>query len=351
MNRDIKLSNIKGFLIFLVVFGHLIGLYKNYYSILHLVIYSFHMPMFVFISGYFAKNASPKKIINFILLYLMFQPFYRWLLMIFEDKEFDLKLEIPYFHLWYLVSMAVWYLLYMVIKKALLSKRNKILILSACFVISIGSRYLSEAVVNLFLNIKDDFYPYTLSYQRTLSFLLFFFLGVLLSKERMNQLYQSLKAKWIVAVMMLVAVFLYFVIDGVQNKEEILKGSFGVYQMEGSLMSITVDILLGYLIASLVIYIMLNIITDKICFLTKWGDRSLPVFLFHTIFVLTFKKFSVFKEFNAILLLVLLIAASYGITSILSSDWFTNFTYYLWHPVEVIDRFEGRMKSRTNDSR
>ena len=47
------------FLILLVVFGHMLQPYTSgdkYLSALYLVIYSFHMPTFLFISGYFCEN-------------------------------------------------------------------------------------------------------------------------------------------------------------------------------------------------------------------------------------------------------------------------------------------------------
>lgn len=51
-------DNARAILILLVVFGHMLQPYTSgdkYLSALYLVIYSFHMPTFLFISGYFAK--------------------------------------------------------------------------------------------------------------------------------------------------------------------------------------------------------------------------------------------------------------------------------------------------------
>ncbi|WP_368917457.1 acyltransferase family protein, partial [Staphylococcus haemolyticus] len=57
--RDYFFDNARAILIFLVVFGHMIQPYTSeskYLSALYLLIYSFHMPSFLFISGYFAKH-------------------------------------------------------------------------------------------------------------------------------------------------------------------------------------------------------------------------------------------------------------------------------------------------------
>ncbi|MFP3877521.1 acyltransferase family protein, partial [Bacillus paralicheniformis] len=63
IEKDLKISNIKGLLIFLVVFGHLIELYKGNYYQIFVLIYAFHMPLFIFISGFLAKRATVSKII------------------------------------------------------------------------------------------------------------------------------------------------------------------------------------------------------------------------------------------------------------------------------------------------
>ena len=83
--RDYQLDNIKGLMIYLVVVGHvLVQLYPGGLNgdilirLFYCVIYSFHMPVFVFISGYFSKRAGDyasyaKKVTNGCLLpYLIF---------------------------------------------------------------------------------------------------------------------------------------------------------------------------------------------------------------------------------------------------------------------------------------
>lgn len=59
MERDLRLDGLKFFLIFLVVLGHLhfndYGIWIGYY------IYSFHMPVFVLLSGFFRLLIQKKK--------------------------------------------------------------------------------------------------------------------------------------------------------------------------------------------------------------------------------------------------------------------------------------------------
>ena len=64
-----ELDSFKGFLIFIVVFGHfLLPLKESPYPLFSrsfYLIYSFHMPAFVFLSGYFGYSGWKKRGTNF----------------------------------------------------------------------------------------------------------------------------------------------------------------------------------------------------------------------------------------------------------------------------------------------
>ncbi len=78
MNQRLyKFDNIRFLLMFLVILGHLLEvIHSEVGSQLYRVIYSFHMPLFIFVSGYFAKYDRRKILINFIYPYLLFQSLY-----------------------------------------------------------------------------------------------------------------------------------------------------------------------------------------------------------------------------------------------------------------------------------
>lgn len=73
-NRKYNYDNLKGILIFLVVVGHLLYTYnymnpKNAEKIT-LFIYTFHMPLFMIISGLFSnKKTSKEKLLKNIVLF------------------------------------------------------------------------------------------------------------------------------------------------------------------------------------------------------------------------------------------------------------------------------------------
>lgn len=96
-------DNLKGVLILLVVFGHMLQMLPGgSESAVYKLIYLFHMPMFVFCSGYLGSFA-PKKILRALLLpYLVLQ-----VLCCLLTKQ-PVQLFTPYWMLWYLPALAVW---------------------------------------------------------------------------------------------------------------------------------------------------------------------------------------------------------------------------------------------------
>ena len=76
-NRVYLFDNLKALLIFLVVFGHALELaFFRRISIMYTFLYLFHMPLFVFCSGYFAKYNPQKILTKLIAVYIVFQLLY-----------------------------------------------------------------------------------------------------------------------------------------------------------------------------------------------------------------------------------------------------------------------------------
>src|SRR5699024_4080571 len=140
------MSNLKGILIFLVVIGHFIEIYKKEYYELFVFIYEFHMPVFIFISSYFAKRMRKSKIINLILLYLIFQTFFNVILFLTDDTPFQFTYGEPHFLLWYIVSLGVWYSIVYVISKFYLNARDRRILFIVLFIIDLMSFWSRVAI-------------------------------------------------------------------------------------------------------------------------------------------------------------------------------------------------------------
>ena len=111
-------DNLKGILIVLVVFGHMMHPVHNTNQALSTcfdLIYLFHMPLFVFLSGLFAKGAyrdgklNVNRIVSFLVMGFCYQAALLAINGVLLDKPWRLLLftSAP----WYLVGMAGWYAL------------------------------------------------------------------------------------------------------------------------------------------------------------------------------------------------------------------------------------------------
>lgn len=161
MNRDLSIDSLKGFLIIMVILGHLIGsLWSQEQGIWNLI-YTFHMPLFVLISGYLSKY-DKVNISSILKPLIAFQVLNVFLLIVY-GYGFSLSyLWVPYWTLWYLLSLIFWRIILKYLPMTLLNRP-----------------YLCLGVTFFFSLIIGVFLPYgrILSIQRTISFLPFFLMG------------------------------------------------------------------------------------------------------------------------------------------------------------------------------
>ncbi len=169
--RDASVCNLKLMLIYLVVFGHLIRPCIDgsgaAYGLYHFI-YSFHMPAFAFISGVYMKNAA-------ICLKSAKTSFFRYLIaqicfaVIFRG---DIDIFLPYWHIWYLLSLSCWCIVGAGCNH--LSKPFAATVLTTAFALG--------CTVGLVGGIDR-----TLSLSRTVVFLPYFLIGVMMPKTVKEQ--------------------------------------------------------------------------------------------------------------------------------------------------------------------
>ena len=121
-SRNYFLDNYKALLIMLVVIGHFIEpSYNNtpFLNTLKWIIFSFHMPAFIFISGYFSKKTMSfeKLIQKLVIPYLVYEMLYYFLYVFVIHKDTGLYLNRPKFSLWYLMALFFWRIATPYIKK------------------------------------------------------------------------------------------------------------------------------------------------------------------------------------------------------------------------------------------
>ncbi|MET7319357.1 acyltransferase family protein [Streptomyces sp. NPDC005549] len=115
--RDAFFDNAKYLAIVLVGVGHAWGQIldgNRTVETLYRVLYTFHMPAFIVISGYFSRSfdLSPKRVKRLItgvaVPYLVFEVAYTLHRRISEDPQSDFSLLDPTYLLWFLCALFVW---------------------------------------------------------------------------------------------------------------------------------------------------------------------------------------------------------------------------------------------------
>ncbi|WP_217145456.1 acyltransferase family protein [Streptomyces sp. AC627_RSS907] len=115
--RDAFFDNAKYLAIVLVGVGHAWGQILDgnpAVETLYRVLYTFHMPAFVIISGYFSRNfdLGPKRVrrlvTGVVVPYLVFEVAYALHRRLSEDPGNDLSLLDPTYLLWFLCALFVW---------------------------------------------------------------------------------------------------------------------------------------------------------------------------------------------------------------------------------------------------
>lgn len=158
-------DNIKGILTFCVVFGHFLEI-RNYGplgQLLYLVIYSFHMPTFLFLSGFFARY-NPRGMLRLLLLYGIFQVLYHLFAhnVLLSPPIGDILsfFLIPYWLLWYIPVLLYCQLSLLLWQRAKTAVRVIMLLLSIG--ISLICGYCSWIGYGLSLSRYLVFLPYFL---------------------------------------------------------------------------------------------------------------------------------------------------------------------------------------------
>lgn len=269
--RDYALDNARFILVVLVVFGHLLEISTGYSNNcdLYRVIYSFHMPVLLFISGYFAKF-NKKKIIKTLLLYVLFQLTYILFSNVFFDTNLEYQLLFPYWLLWYLLV----YLFYLCLIPILDSKKNKYEQMITVIIISFTMYFVSPYIY-------DD--GTVLSISRFFTFLPFFALGFYLktlTNYNINKLFKSKKVENVLRLSFLLLAIIATVIilfsDTITFK--VLYGSFAYKDLYSP---ITRLILLYCSISWIGFFLITLRINKKISIITKCGGNTISIFLLH----------------------------------------------------------------------
>lgn len=300
--RNFKMDNLRLLLIFLVILGHFMELFKgNFTSAFYKIIYSFHMPAFLFLTGYFARFHRHKIVLGLIYPYILFQILYRIFdALIYKEKDiFTIEFGTPYWILWYLLVTIFYYLLL-----PLLDTKNR----NAQFTIVIASIALSILVG------FDNSFGYYGSFARFFSFLPFFITGFYTAhteKRKKCPLWSVLT----LAIILIVAS--HYIITAPEITKNVL---YGAYSYEKAQYHAGIKLFLLFLGFAWIIFLLFIMPNIRIPFLSVLGQNTLSVFLLHGFLVRLAKKHQLFcySESENILFATIL---SLSIIALFGNPW------------------------------
>lgn len=312
--RDYLFDNYKALLIILVIIGHFIDPSYTNNQLLYTfkyVIYAFHMPAFIFISGYFSKKDTPWQISfqKILIPYFCFQTiyylYYKYLLCI--DTKF--VYQFPKFSLWYLIALFVWKVVTPYVKK-------------------IPYHFLISVVMGLlfgFLPVEGTRF----SISRIFSFYPYFLAGTLFKREKLTLL--RIRKNYIIASCGILAYIMFTALFakkiGFKLRFFFKKTSYadmGVMPLEGLFIR-----LLCYGIGFFFTYAIAILISEKKNFFSILGTTTMSIYLFHGLFYKFLqKKTNILKMVNTLPETLLLLVVCVALAFIFSLKPFCKFTNF-----------------------
>lgn len=321
IERDTRIDSLKGLLILLVILGHIIGtcgtgtLNEDVWQF----IYSFHMPLFILVSGYFMKLKDDKatfwrSLSPLVTVLLIFQCVYLLVSCVVTKKMFSLQyLVTPYWTLWYLLSLVLWKIILQFSPKSLLERPFLFLSLATC--------------VSVFCGLMPPF-GRIMSIQRTLNFFPFFLLGYYIGQGVIKSGLWPNKVSYLIIVVCIALIISNLpspirAFNSIDSSKVLLRGA-DHYNITD------VPLKIVYLLMSFLLSISVFNIMPNCKFLSQIGRDSMLYYLYHGLiikYVLSFlvKNFYLPTTFTFMLLyLVVVTGIVYLIGRIKPLRWLTN---------------------------
>lgn len=261
------IDNIKVLLIFLVVFNHIIAFnLVKVDTVVRYVWYAttiFHMPAFVFISGYLSKKPQNvlKNFKNLLIPYVLGYTL-TWYSQIWLGRSVDYEILRP-------TGSVMWYILALFIYRLTIEALGKIR-----FIVPLSILFA------LWAGTRPEFTTF-LSSSRIVVFFPFFVAGYLWKSEYITAI-RKFKGKWILVA---ISGVLLWAIPNYMIPNEmgiaIFRGNHG-YQLCGLTDPQGVILrLLMYLVSFVVVYTMLALVPDIKLPLTYVGRHTMGIYFFH----------------------------------------------------------------------
>ncbi|MGI6070263.1 MAG: acyltransferase family protein [Blautia sp.] len=264
------LSNMKAILIILVVFGHVLpripGL-GEWKTNLRIFIWMFHMPAFLFVSGFLSKNLEKcrdKALQSRLLPYVMMTVVVAVSRTVLGGKEFHISLVVPVLTAWYFLVLF-WYAVF----------TPEIVKIRWHFVLAV----VLSLVIGMVESVGDAY-----AFSKAFAFYPFYLAGYHCSKEMLTRIH-NLSKLWSIPAF-LGALGIAYWIHG-QDVDAVLMFSqksayhaLGLTNLQGLLYRG-----IGFAGAILMLFVLIQISSVHRRNLTYIGDNTLVIYSFHLAFL------------------------------------------------------------------
>jgi fucose 4-O-acetylase-like acetyltransferase len=303
-DRNVLFDNLKGVTIFSVVLGHAFEYYATTSVVINFIydlIYSFHMPLFIFIAGYFSKDLARlrnKIFPNLIVPYLIFNSIYVVLLYLTTGQR-HFNILIPQFAFWFLISLAFY--------RGLLVQLIKI-------------KWIIP--ITIFLGLAaglNDHIDSFLASSRTISFCWFFLAGYFCTEAHISKIRQFNKTAIMISVIFVLAMFVVLKTTKILPIDFLMNTPYS----SGSEVLGLIGRAVAYLFASIFGVAIIAVMPSNNTYFSTIGQRTMIIYLGHGFIngiIRLINPFVTLPVFNGIFLFVF----SMGVTLLLSISIFEN---------------------------
>ena len=264
--RSALFDNIKAVMLILVAIGHTINAYKADYGdicrIIMQYVYVIHMPAFSFVTGYFSKDpekGARKAVKSVLIPFIIFNLAYSFL-SVFLTYQASGKWDFSIYRSCILLPSSAFYYLVCVFfwkyfQRDLMKLRYPV---------------ATAIVMSLLVSLIDD-NRYHIAYGSVFTLMPFFLLGVYCTGEHVKKIRSIPRIFGAVMLVLAVipAVFLPYHYRNTRYTYEFSE----IAPVPGMLYR-----LLYYLIASCMIAVVINLMTEKRCILSRIGENSIFVY-------------------------------------------------------------------------
>lgn len=320
--RDTYFDSLKFVLILLVIFGHCIESSIDTSLSLKAIyetIYTFHMPLFIFISGYFSKNTNPQKIIFSIFKLLEVFLIIGLIWYLYGVIRYGYSTMPSFFFLFIKPKWALWYLLSLCFWKIfsciLLSHLNHKLLFALSIIICLSIGFIPQIGLDYSLSRTFVFYP-------------FFVLGNLINQDLIENIRKHNK---VFAMLSIIGIFIFMMLNDDIFPLSVLYGSESYFIVGYNPVTLFLFRFI-FIIAAIYISYCVIIICPNNKMLSKYGKHTLILYIFHPMLILLFEHM-IFPEFHISLNIWIVLIEFIFVSFILCLITKINFIQYIINPI------------------